>query len=430
MKLSTSEALYERAVNVMPAGVNSPVRAFRSVGGTPIFMAKGEGATMEDVDGNRYLDFCGSWGPLILGHRHPAVQEAVMRVVRDGWTFGTPVRAEVELASLVVDKLAPLEMVRFVNSGTEAAMSALRLARGYTGRDLVLKFTGCYHGHVDYLLVEAGSGLATFGTASSAGVPEDFARLTATIPLDDLPALEKLFAEQGDRLAAVAIEGVPANNGLLIQDAAYIRRLRELCDLHGALLLFDEVLSGFRMPRVLACAQYGITPDLIALGKVVGGGMPVGAYGGKREVMEHIAPLGDVYQAGTLSGNPVAMAAGLATLETYFAEDVPNKIEGLGRHLDGLMDKVLADLPEVDYIRMGSLFWIYFFSETAPKSAEAIDPRCGEAYAKIHGALLRKGIYLAPSAYEVGFLNVAMTHADLDRFAAALEEVKAEGLFP
>jgi len=430
MNLHTSESLYARAVTVMPAGVNSPVRAFRSVGGTPIFMKRGDGAWLEDVDGNRYLDFCGSWGPLILGHNHPAVREAIERTVRDGWTFGTPHEAEVALASTVVEKLPPLEMVRFVNSGTEAAMSALRLARGVTGRDLILKFTGCYHGHVDYLLVNAGSGLATFGTASSAGVPEDFVRLTATIPLNDLPALETLFAEQGDHLAAVAIEGVPANNGLLIQDPAYVRRIRELCDRHGAMLLFDEVLSGFRMPEVLACEHYDITPDLIALGKIVGGGMPVGAYGGKRSVMEHIAPLGNVYQAGTLSGNPVAMAAGQATLETYYAENVPATIERLGGHLDRLMANLLADVPAMGYLRLGSLFWFYFYSDSPPKSAEAIDPRCGEAYARIHGALLNKGVYLAPSAYEVGFLNTALTTADLDRFATALDDVKSEGLFP
>ncbi|MDJ0835742.1 MAG: glutamate-1-semialdehyde 2,1-aminomutase [Acidobacteriota bacterium] len=428
--MTTSEQLYREAVKYMPAGVNSPVRAFRSVGGQPVFMARGEGAHMEDVDGNRYLDFCGSWGPLILGHRHPKVQEAVEGVVRNGWTFGTPVSLEVDLAKMVVEKLAPLEMVRFVNSGTEAAMSAIRLARGYTGRDHVLKFSGCYHGHVDYLLVEAGSGLATFGTASSAGVPEDFARLTATMPLDDLAGLERLFKENGEQLACAAIEGVPANNGLLIQDRAYVQRLRELCTEYGVMLLFDEVLSGFRMPEVLACEHYGITPDMIALGKVIGGGMPVGAYGGKREVMEHIAPLGNVYQAGTLSGNPAAMAAGLATLQTYYETDVPKQIETLGTHLDKALASLLADVPDLGYVRLGSLFWFYFYAREAPRSAEAIDGRCGEAYARIHAALLSKGIYMAPSAYEVGFLNTAMTTGDLDRFVRALEEVKTEGLFP
>jgi len=428
--ITQSQALYDKAVKLMPGGVNSPVRAFKSVGGTPLFMASGEGAYLTDVDGNRYLDFCGSWGPLVLGHRHPAVQAAVEEVVRSGWTFGTPVPTEVQLAQMVVDRLDPVETVRFVNSGTEAVMSAIRLARGFTGRDHVLKFRGCYHGHVDYLLVEAGSGLATFGTASSAGIPADFARLTATMPLDDLESLELLFAESGETLACVVIEGIPANNGLLVQENAYMTRLRELCDQAGCLLIFDEVLVGFRMPEVLACTRYGITPDLITLGKVIGGGMPVGAYGGRADIMARVAPLGDVYQAGTLSGNPVAMAAGYATLKTYFDENVPARIEALGSHLDTAMATLLADLPNTGYLRVGSLFWFYFFSASAPRCASAIDDRCGPAYAAIHHSLLEKGIYLAPSAYEVGFLNAAMIEDDLDRFVQALGEVKSEGLFP
>ena len=333
----TSEQTYARAVKVMPAGVNSPVRAFRSVGGTPLFMERGEGAYLFDIEGRRYLDFCGSWGPLILGHRHPHVERAMVEAVGKGWTFGTPVTAEVDLAEFLVDRLEPVEMIRFVNSGTEAVMSAIRLARGVTGRDRVLKFRGCYHGHVDYLLVEAGSGLATFGTASSSGVPAAFAELTATMPLDDLENLESFFTETGHQLACVIIEGVPANNGLLIQDAAYMHRLRRLCDQYGCLLIMDEVLSGFRMPAVTACETYQVRPDLVTLGKVIGGGMPVGAYGGRADLMNHIAPLGNVYQAGTLSGNPVAMTAGLATLKTYYeAELCPLKLRRLGRHLDGL----------------------------------------------------------------------------------------------
>lgn len=424
--MSHSEDLYKRAVDVLPAGVNSPVRAFRSVGGTPLFMASGEGPRMTDVDGQTYLDFCASWGPLILGHAHPAVKKAIDETVAKGWTFGTPTRQEVDLAEFVVDKLSAVEMIRFVNSGTEAVMSAIRLARGFTGRDRVLKFTGCYHGHMDYLLVNAGSGLATFGTASSEGVPEDFVRLTASLPLDDLDALSQAFTELGDELACVVIEGVPANNGLLVQDKAFIKRLRELCDQHGVLLIFDEVLVGWRMPEIMGYEHYGIKPDLVALGKVVGGGMPVGAYGGRKDIMERIAPLGGVYQAGTLSGNPVAMAAGLATLQAYYAEDVPGKIKHLGGFLDDGMRDLVADLQDFGYIRLGSLFWIYFYSQTPPKTAEAIHPDGAAVYAKLHRFMLDRGIYMAPSAFEVGFLNAAMTTDDLACFLVALQAAKKE----
>lgn len=427
--MNRSETLYRQAVTLMPAGVNSPVRAFRSVGGTPLYMERGQGAYLTDADGRNYLDFCGSWGPLVLGHRHPAVQAAIESVVARGWTYGTPVAEEVELAQLVVDKLAPLDMVRFVNSGTEAVMSAIRLARGFTGRDRILKFRGCYHGHADYLLVDAGSGLATFGTASSAGVPADFARLTATMPLDDPEALAALFTQVGDQLACVIIEGVPANNGLLVQTREYVAELRRLCDRHGALLIFDEVLSGFRMPEVMAYEHYGITPDLLVLGKVIGGGMPVGAYGGRCELMHHVAPLGKVYQAGTLSGNPVAMAAGRATLATYFAEDVPGRIEILGRHLDEGVAKVLDPLKgSVGFLRLGSLFWFYFGRTDAPRRAEDIDSAGAAVYARLHAFMLAAGHYLAPSSYEVGFLNAAMTTADLDAFVESLREARDQGV--
>jgi len=424
-----SEALFKQAETLMPGGVNSPVRTFGSVGGTPLFMERGEGAFVTDADGVSYLDFCGSWGPLVLGHRYPEVQAAVEDVVSRGWTFGTPVKEEVALAALVVEKLRCVDMVRFVNSGTEAVMSTLRLARGFTGRDHVLKFSGCYHGHVDCLLVEAGSGLATFGTASSAGVPADFARLTATMPLDDLSGLEQLFVEMGDKLAAVIIEGVPANNGLLIQTSEYVTKLRELCTAHGCLLVFDEVLSGFRMPEVMAYEHYGVTPDLVVLGKVIGGGMPVGAYGGRRDIMQHVSPLGSVYQAGTLSGNPVAMAAGYATLKAYFETDVPTRIEVLGNHLETGVNKVLADVPGLGFVRLGSLFWFYFGRSEAPRSAANIDGSGAAIFARLHRFMLNEGMYLAPSSYEVGFLNTAMTEANLDTFIAALAKAKKEGMF-
>ncbi len=428
--MNQSEKLYRQAEEIMPAGVNSPVRAFRSVGGTPLFMESGEGTWITDVDGKRYLDFCGSWGPLVLGHRHPAVEAAIREVIGRGWTFGTPVKEEVALAELLTRRLGRLEMVRFVNSGTEAVMSAIRLARGFTGRERVLKFRGCYHGHVDYLLVEAGSGLVTFGEASSAGVPDAFARLTATMPLNDEAGLDRLFGEIGDALAAVVIEGVPANNGLLIQDRQFMQGLRARCDRWGALLIVDEVLSGFRMPEVTACEHYGLRPDLMTLGKVIGGGMPVGAYGGRRDIMEHISPLGKVYQAGTLSGNPVAMAAGYATCSTYFEIDAPTQIETLGRHLDQGMANLLGEGRDTGYLRLGSLFWLYFFRATPPKSAEQIEGRGAEAYAQLHRFLLDRGIYLAPSSYEVGFLNTAMTTSDLDLFLQCLEEAKKEGRIP
>jgi len=412
----------------MPAGVSSPVRAFRSVGGTPLYMDRGEGAHLYDVDGNRYLDFCGSWGPLILGHGHPEVREAIEKVVAKGWAFGTPVPAEVDLARLLTEKLPGLEMVRFVNSGTEAVMSAIRLARGATGRNRILKFGGCYHGHVDYLLVDAGSGLATFGTASSAGVPAAFADLTATMPLDDSEALEACFAKFGDELACVVIEPVPANNGLLLQRKSFLQKLRELCTQHGCLLIFDEVLSGFRMPEVMAYLHYQIQPDLITLGKVIGGGMPVGAYGGSKALMSHISPLGKVYQAGTLSGNPVAMAAGFATLHHYFEHDVPARLEALGRHLDAGMAGLISDSATWGYQRLGSLFWFYFGTGTAPRRAGDIPAVGSEVYASLHKHMLKAGIYMAPSAYEVGFLNAAMTQADLDGFIAAMAEVVASGV--
>jgi glutamate-1-semialdehyde 2,1-aminomutase len=423
-----SEALYERAVKLMPAGVNSPVRAFGSVGGTPLYMARGEGPYMFDADGKRYLDFCCSWGPLILGHTHPVVREAIERVVAEGWTFGTPVSQEVDLASLIQEQLPEMEMMRFVNSGTEGVMSAIRLARGFTGRDRVLKFSGCYHGHVDYLLVDAGSGLATFGTASSAGVPQDFAKLTASLPLDDITILEEAFAKLGDELACVVIEGVPANNGLLIQSPAYVKRLRELCDQYGTLLIFDEVLVGFRMPQVMAYKHYGIRPDLVVMGKVIGGGMPVGAYGGRADIMARISPLGDVYQAGTLSGNPVAMAAGHATLNYYFSQDVNAQLETIGSHLDRRMETALEGQETMGCVRLGSLFWLYFHAKEAPRTAEAISKEGAAVYAKLHRFLLDRNVYLAPSSYEVGFLNSAMTPDHIDELADGIAAAKEEGI--
>jgi len=419
----TNSALFERARRFIPGGVNSPVRAFRSVGGTPRFIAKGEGAYVTDEEGKRYLDFVGSWGPLILGHAPLEVVTAIQKAAALGTTYGAPCRGEVDLAERVVASYPGLEQVRFVSSGTEATMSAIRLARGATGRDLVLKFSGCYHGHADHLLVAAGSGLVTAGQPSSAGVPKDFAALTRVLPLDDDVKLEALFTAEGDKIAAVIIEPVPANNGLLLQRPAFLQKLRALTKQHGTLLIFDEVISGFRVPKGSAAAYYGITPDLVTFGKVIGGGLPVGAYGGSRVLMSHIAPEGPVYQAGTLSGNPVAMAAGLATLRILERDNVIAKLDEMGAILEAKATAALkATGRAVGFARIGSIFWLSFQDGEPPRSAEAIDGAAGARFAPLFQALLDKGIYIAPSAYEVGFLNAAHTEADIDTFVAALAE--------
>jgi len=423
-----SQSLYERAQRVLPGGVNSPVRAFRAVGGTPLFVARAEGATLEDEDGRRYLDFVGSWGPLVLGHAHPEVLAAVGAAAARGTTYGAPCAGEVELAEAIVGCYPGLEMVRCVSSGTEAVMSAIRLARGSTGRDLVVKFAGCYHGHVDHLLVAAGSGLVTFGRPSSAGVPEPFAGLTRVLPLDDEAAVEALFAAEGERIAAVILEPIPANNGLLLQRREFLETLRRLTRAHGALLVFDEVISGFRVARGGAAELYGITPDLATFGKIIGGGMPVGAFGGSRALMSHLAPLGGVYQAGTLSGNPVAMAAGLATLRVLERDRVWARLEERGTELERALAPVLAAAPlPVALVRVGSIFWLSLQAGAPPRSAEAIDPRAATAYRAIFHALLERGIALAPSAYEVGFLSAAHTADDVARLAAELPAALARG---
>ncbi len=425
-----SRQLYARACELMPAGVNSPVRAFRSVGGQPIFYASASGCRFVDVDGREYVDYVGSWGPLILGHAHPAVVEAVRNAAAKGLSYGAPCPEEVELASIVVEAVPHLEMVRFVSSGTEAVMSAIRLARGVTGRDAVVKFSGCYHGHADHLLVAAGSGLATFGTPSSAGVPEDFARHTLVLPLDDMEALEHTFAEHGERIAAVIIEGIPANAGLLIQRRKFVQRLRELCTTHGALLILDEVITGFRLGPGGAAEFYGVDPDLATYGKVIGGGMPVGAYGGRRELMEQLAPLGPVYQAGTLSGNPVAMAAGVATLRELLADGgaAYRRLEELGARLAGGLEEVFTRHGRPWRVaRAGSILWLSLHEGEPPRRYEDISPEAAGIYAELHRRLLARGIYLAPSAYEVAFVSTAHDEEVVDHtlavFDAVLEEI-------
>jgi len=424
-----SRQLYRRACELMPAGVNSPVRAFRSVGGEPIFYAEASGCRFTDVDGRTYIDWVGSWGPLILGHADPDVVEAVRRAAGRGLSYGAPCPAEVDLAELVVGAVPHLEMVRFVSSGTEAVMSAIRLARGVTGRDTVIKFSGCYHGHADHLLVAAGSGLATFGTPSSAGVPEAFARHTVVLPLDDEAALERVFAERGGEIAAAIVEGVPANAGLLVQRPEWVRRLRELTREHGALLILDEVITGFRLGPGGAAERYGVEPDLATYGKVIGGGLPVGAYGGRRELMERLAPLGPVYQAGTLSGNPVAMAAGAATLRKLLADGgaAYRRLEETAGRLEAGLREALARAGRPwSVVREGSILWLCLQEGDPPRRYEDIGPEVPGRYAALHRALLERGVYLAPSAYEVMFVSLAHDEAAVDETVSAFEAALAE----
>jgi len=411
----------------MPGGVNSPVRAFRSVPGEPLFFRSASGSRFVGENGRSYLDYCMSWGPLILGHAAPSVLAAVREAIEEGLSFGAPSHREVLLAEALLSRVPVFNQVRFVSSGTEATMSAIRLARGHTGRDLVLKFDGCYHGHADHLLVKAGSGLATFGTPSSAGVPEDFSRHTAVLPLDDDEALTAWFDAHGAACAAVIVEPVPANAGLLVQRLEWIARLRDLCTKSGALLIFDEVITGFRVGPAGASMSMGVTPDLATFGKVIGGGMPVGAYAGREEIMSNISPLGPVYQAGTLSGNPVAMAAGLAALNATsapgFYDDLRQRTERLASGIQRVLNRVGWSATVVTE---ASLFWIAW-QAPAPRRFSEVNPGGAERYGLLHRALIEEGVYLAPSAYEVGFLSAAHTDADvdvtLDAFEAAVRRI-------
>ncbi len=427
-----SAELFETAQRYFPGGVSSPVRAFKSVTGPPAFIERGAGPHLWDADGNRYLDFCASWGPLIHGHAHPGVLQAIHAASVAGTSFGAPTRCENSLGRLIVDHHRYVDKLRFVSSGTEAVMSAIRLARGATGRDLIVKFEGCYHGHADSLLVKAGSGLVTFGVSTSAGVPEAFAERTLVLELDDEQAFADLVARRGHEIAAVIIEPVPANNGLLLQRPEYLRFLRETCTEHGILLIFDEVISGFRVGFEGAAGRYGIAPDLITFGKVIGGGLPVGAYGGTAELMDHVSPLGPVYQAGTLSGNPMAMAAGCAQLYPLLA---PGFYEAQEARTARLCDPVAAVAAERGWplrvVREASIFWLAFAREGEPiRRASRIDPAGMEPFKRLHADLLAHGIYLGPSGYEVGFVSSVHTDEQLDAAArtliAALERVFAD----
>ncbi len=416
-----SQQWMRRAERVLPGGVSSPVRAFGAVGGTPVVFRSGAGAVLEDVDGNHYVDFVGSWGPLILGHAHPEVREAIERAAARGTSFGAPSEPEIELAELIVSWYPGLEQVRFTSSGTEAVMSAIRVARGATGRDLIVKFSGCYHGHADHLLVSAGSGLVTFGHPSSAGVPESFTKSTIVLPLDDEQRVVEVFARHGSEIAAMIIEPLPANNGLLLQRREFLLRLREETRRAGALLIFDEVISGFRLARGGAAEWLGITPDMATFGKIIGGGLPVGAFGGSRAVMKHLAPLGPVYQAGTLSGNAAAMSAGLATLRVLERENGWKHLEAIGRATEEALAPVLAAAGG-GFVRAGSLFWMSLQHGEPPRSAEAVDSHAGPRYKPVFHELLSHGVALAPSAYEVGFLSLAHRPAHIERLRDALAD--------
>ncbi|HWS12496.1 MAG TPA: glutamate-1-semialdehyde 2,1-aminomutase [Rhodocyclaceae bacterium] len=422
---SRNDILFDRARRVIPAGVNSPVRAFRSVGGTPRFFASGRGARVADADGKSYIDYVGSWGPLILGHAHPEVVRAVQEAAARGLSFGAPTEAEIEMAEEIIRLVPSIEMVRLVSSGTEATMSAIRLARGYTGRDAIVKFEGCYHGHADSLLVKAGSGALTFGNPSSGGVPEDFARHTLVLDYNDVQQLEDTFGQAGRRIAAVIVEPVVGNMNLIAPKPEFLRAMRELCTRHGAVLIFDEVMTGFRVALGGAQQLYGITPDLTTLGKVIGGGMPVGAFGGRREIMEKIAPLGPVYQAGTLSGNPVAMAAGLATLKAIQAPGFYDRLGTMTRRLtDGLAAAAGEQGIPFSAQAVGGMFGLYFRARVPHTYAEVME--CDrEAFNRFFHAMLVHGVYLAPSAFEAGFVSAAHSEADIDETIAAAARVFA-----
>jgi glutamate-1-semialdehyde 2,1-aminomutase len=417
--VTRSEDLFHRSRALLPGGVNSPVRAFGGVGGTPFLVARAEGARLTDVDGRRYLDFLGSWGPLILGHAPAAVVEAVAAAARGGTSYGAPTPGELELAECIQAAVPSMEMLRLVSSGTEAAMSAIRVARGATGRDLLVKFDGCYHGHADSLLVKAGSGGATFGIPDSRGVPAALARLTLTLPFNDLGAVEALMAERGGEVAAIMVEPVAGNMGVVPPAEGFLAGLRRLATRHGAVLIFDEVITGFRVARGGAQARYGVTPDLSCLGKIIGGGLPVGAYGGRRDLMSQVAPLGGVYQAGTLSGNPLAVAAGLATLRALEGPDVYPRLERAGAALEaGIREAARAAGVPVTVNRVGSMLTA-FFTE-GPVTDYASARRSDTArYGRYFHAMLERGVFLAPSQFEAAFVSLAHGEAELAEAAAA-----------
>ncbi len=425
MQFEKSQALYREAVRLIPGGVNSPVRAFRAVGDFPVFIERGEGAYLYDVDGNRLLDYVCSWGPLLLGHRPPAVTAAIRAALEKGSTFGAPTEAEVEIARRITEAVPSIEMVRMVNSGTEATMSAIRLARGYTGRDKLVKFAGCYHGHADHLLIQAGSGALTFGVPSSPGVPESIASETLVAEYNDLESVERLFARYPEEIAAVIVEPVPGNMGLVLPREGFLEGLREITRRYGALLIFDEVISGFRASYGGAQQVYGVLPDLTCLGKIIGGGLPVGAYGGRREIMELVAPSGPVYQAGTLSGNPLAMAAGIAALRELAKPGVYEAVEAKAAALaQGLRDAAREAGVAVTVHQCASLLTVFFTEGPVEGYAQAMRADTAQ-FKSFFQAMLQAGVYLPPSQFECWFVSTAHSDADIEATIAAARDAFA-----
>lgn len=411
--MTSSQSLFEKAQKVIPGGVNSPVRAFKGVGGTPVFIESAKGAYITDSEGKRYIDYVGSWGPMILGHNHPAIIDAVLHAVPNGLSFGAPTAIEIELAELVCKLVPSIEMVRMVSSGTEATMSAIRLARGYTGRDKIIKFEGCYHGHSDSLLVKAGSGALTLGQPSSPGVPEDFAKHTLTCEYNNLDSVKQAFEQYPNEIACLIIEPVAGNMNCIPPKAHFLQGLRELCTQYGAVFIIDEVMTGFRVALGGAQAYYGVTPDLTTLGKIIGGGMPVGAFGGKKEIMEYIAPTGPVYQAGTLSGNPIAMSAGLACL-TELAKEGNEQLLAMKTKTLAEGFKTLADKHNIPFTvqYVGGMFGLFFTEQTKVESYADVMKCDVQTFNTFFHKMLEKGVYLAPSAFEAGFMSLA--HSDED----------------
>jgi glutamate-1-semialdehyde 2,1-aminomutase len=423
MAFDQSRQLFAAANEVLVGGVNSPVRAFKGVGGEPFFVTSGQGPTVTDADGNTLIDYVLSWGPLVLGHAHPAVVEAVTKALERGASFGIPTEAEIRLGEKIAAHVPSIEKVRLVNSGTEATMSAIRLARGYTGRDLVIKVSGCYHGHVDGLLVEAGSGLTTLGTPTSPGIPEAYASCTLTMPFNDLDAARTIFAEKGDDIACIIIEPVAGNMGVIPPEAGYLEGLREITKDSGSLLIFDEVMTGFRVALSGVQGKFGVTPDLTTLGKVIGGGLPVGAYGGPAQIMDHLSPVGPVYQAGTLAGNPLATAAGLATLgeleKPGVAEGIETQLTRLGEGLGAIAEETGIPVYQTQQGSMACLF----FNENPVKNYADATTSDTDRYAKFFWGMLARGVYLAPSQFEAAFMSSAHTDVEIDRTLDAAREV-------
>lgn len=424
---SRSESLFAAAQKHIPGGVNSPVRAFKGVGGTPIFFDHAKGAYVFDADGNKYIDYVGSWGPMILGHSAPEILDAVKARMERGLSFGAPTDIEIDMAEEVCKLIPSMDMVRMVNSGTEATMSAIRLARGFTGRDKLVKFEGCYHGHADALLVKAGSGMLTLGVPTSPGVPKAVAENTITLNYNDLDNLRECFAQYGDQIACVIVEPVAGNMNCIPPEKSFLQGLRELCTVHGAVLIFDEVMSGFRAALGGAQEYYGIVPDMTCLGKVIGGGLPVGAFGGKREIMEYLAPLGPVYQAGTLSGNPLAMAAGLAMLKAIqkpgFYQQLNDRVQQM---LAGFKAAAAKHGIPFSHNSAGSMFGIFFTELDKVRTFRDVADRCDvQRFNKFFHGMLAEGVYLAPSAFEAGFMSIAHTEADIEATIAAADKVMA-----